>query len=101
MVVGNMTTLLKQKSVVSVWSLEFTKKNMKKLYELSGFWKFVQAIFNILPFLLFVYFIIRSYLDFQEGKTGLHQVSVITVTAPVFGCKSILNFFPVPPYEIS
>ena len=58
MVVGNMTTLLKQKSVVSVWSLEFTKKDMKKLYELSGFWKFVQAIFNFLPFVLFAYFII-------------------------------------------
>ena len=79
MVVGNMTTLLKQKSVVSVWSLEFTKKNMKKLYELCDFWKFVKAIFSFLPFILFVYFILRSYLDFQEGKTGVHQASVITV----------------------
>ena len=74
-----MNSFPKQKSIISVWFLEFKKKNMKNLYELCDVWKFVHAIFNFLPFVLFVYFIITSYLDFQEGKTGFHQVSVITV----------------------
>ena len=75
----NMSAIPKQKSIISVWLFEFTKKNMKKLYELCDFWKFVKAIFSFLPFILFVYFIIRSCLDFQEGKTGVNQASVITV----------------------
>ena len=75
----NMSAILKQKSIISVWLMEFTKANMKKLNELCGFRNFVKAIFSFLPFILFVYFILRSYLDFQEGKTGVHQASVITV----------------------
>ena len=73
-----MSAIPKQKSIIAVWLFEFTKTNMKKLYELCDFWNFVKAIFSFLPFILFVYFILRSYLDFQEGKTGVHQVSVIT-----------------------
>ena len=55
---------------------------MKKLSEICGFWKIIQAIIIFLPYLLFVYYVFKTFVDFQEGKTGLHQVLTPVTALP-------------------
>ena len=58
--------------------MDFEKGSMKKW----NFWKFIQAIIILIPYLLFVYYIFKSYIDFEEGKTGINQVMLLVSELP-------------------
>ena len=55
-------------------SVYFTSMNMNKLNRNFIVRKLIQSIVIFLPYVLFSYYILKSFSDFQERKTGLHEI---------------------------